>query len=97
MTKYEEGLTFDSKSNPKRFWKHDSAQKPGRHSVMELLVKDTTVSTPKDIAAELSSQFKLRFTPQDNVPCQKQKGNHIEEPMQKVTGCLKCGELTEAT
>ena len=53
MTKYEEGLTFDSKSNPKRFWKHDSAQKPGRHSVMELLVNGNTVSTPKDIASRI--------------------------------------------
>ena len=38
MTEYEEGLAFDSKSNPKRFWKYASTRKPGRHSVTELLV-----------------------------------------------------------
>ena len=63
LTGYEEGLVFDSKSNPKRFWKYASPRKPGRHSVTEPLVNGNTVSTPIDIAAELSSQFKSVFTP----------------------------------
>ena len=53
MTEHEEGMAFDSNCNPKRFWKYALAQKPGRHSVMELLANGNTVSTPKDIASRI--------------------------------------------
>ena len=44
-----------------------------------------TVSTPKDIAAELSSQFKSVFTPPDDAPLPEAPEYSIEEPMQKIT------------
>ena len=79
-----------------RFWKYASAWKPGRHSVMELLVNGNTVSTPKDIAAELSSQFESVFMPPDNALLPEAPRYPIEEPMQKITvvasdveSCLK--------
>ena len=58
-----------------------AAQNLGRHSVMELLVNGNIVSTPKDIAAELNSQFKSVLTPSDHAPLPEYS---IEELMQKI-------------
>ncbi|KAK2718020.1 hypothetical protein QYM36_006714 [Artemia franciscana] len=71
MTKYEGELEFDSKSSPKRFW--------------ELIVNGNKVSTPKDIAAELSSQFKSVFMLPGNAPLPKAPEYSIEEPIEKIT------------
>ncbi|XP_065578618.1 zinc finger protein OZF-like [Artemia franciscana] len=66
------------------FLKHASGWKPGRHSVTELLLNGNTVSTPKDIAAELGSQFKSGFMPPDDAPLPEAPEYSIEEPIQKI-------------
>ena len=48
-------------------------------------MNDNTVSTPIDIAAELSRQFKSVFTPPDDAPSPEALKYSIEEPSQKIT------------
>ncbi|XP_065561264.1 uncharacterized protein LOC136027736 [Artemia franciscana] len=80
------GIARESiRQNMKRNMNYASARNLGRHSVTELLVNGNIVSTPNDIAAELSRQFKSAFTPPDDAHLPEAPEYSIEEPMQKIT------------
>jgi hypothetical protein len=84
-SKYEESLASASKTNPKKFWKYVSTQKPERHSVMELSVNGNTISSPRDIAEALNQQFKSVFTPPEDAPLPQVPEYDIQKPMQIIT------------